>query len=222
MKKRTETAAALGVFFLFCLISAPPVFPAGKITDYTADQVSLDASGKVRHQGKIYASGEKMRMEGMMRESGADLVMIFRGDLKKSFMLNPAKKTYFERPADPNEMPGDVMQMVKNRSEKELGREKVGGYECTKKQIDSEVEIMGMTRKTRSIVWQSPQFDMPLRTRGESGETTEMRNVREGKPDAALFEVPAGYQPVSGIMELMGMPAPSGMPPGMKLPVPKQ
>jgi hypothetical protein len=84
------------------------------------------------------------------------------------------------------------------------------------------------------------EFDIPLRTRGEDGHTTGMRNIRKGKPEASLFEVPKDYKPVAYIMELMGndravdeeqqdagaeksdFKFPIKLPPGMKLPFPKQ
>jgi len=37
-----------------------------------------------------------------------------------------------------------------------------------------------------------------------------LRNIREEKPAAALFEVPAGYAKVSGMMELLGDERPKG------------
>jgi len=101
---------------------------------------------------------------------------------------------------------------------------------------------MGFKNTSRSVVWQSPKFDLPLRTRSDSGQVTELRNIREGKPAAALFEVPADYSKVSDMMELLGDERPKGrrppksppkgkeggsafpteLPPGLKLPFPKE
>jgi hypothetical protein len=143
---------------------------------------------------------------------------------------------------DENEFTGLAMSHVKNRKEKSLGEETVNGYRCAKKEIEAEVEVMGFKSTSRTLVWQSPKFDMPLRTRGENGHVTELRNIREEKPAAALFEVPAGCSRVADMMELMGDERPKGarppkkapqgkeggaqfpveLPPGMKLPFPKQ
>jgi hypothetical protein len=216
---------------------------AAKMTDFSADQVTLDAGGKVADTNKVYFTQDKVRMDRTWGGPGSKerISIIFRRDLKKHFMLNPDKKTYFERDLDEKEMEAAIQQHVKNRSEKVLGQETVSGYPCTKKEIDAEIEIMGMKRKTRSVVWESPDFVMPLRTKTENGQTTEMRNIQKGKPEASLFEVPKDYKQVGNMMELMGrgrrgagqeksqpseteggFKLPTKLPPGMKLPFPKQ
>ena len=158
-------------------------------------------------------------------------------------MFNTDKKTYTESELDEKEMGGAIMSMgnVKNRKEKALGEETVSGYRCSKKEIEAEIEVMGFKNTSRSVVWQSPKFDLPLRTRSDSGQVTELRNIQEGKPAAALFEVPADYSKVSDMMELLGderlkgrrppksppkgkeggSAFPTELPPGMKLPSPK-
>jgi hypothetical protein len=216
---------------------------AQKVADYTADQVTLGADGKPVAQSKIYFSGGKMRMDDAMPQSGAMLVIIYRADLKKNFMLNADKKTYTERDLDEKEMGAAILSMgaVKNRREKTLGEETVNGYPCSRKEIEADIEVMGFKSTSRSVVWQSPKFDLPLRTRTDAGLVTELRNIREEKPAAALFEIPAGYGKVADMMELMGDAGPKGgrtpkssskskpggagfpaeLPPGMKLPLPK-
>jgi len=72
------------------------------------------------------------------------------------------------------------------------------------------VKVMGFTRKSKHIVWISDQFDMPLRTQGEDGSRTELRNIKKGRPSAAVFKTPEGYRQVSSMMEVMGMEFPTG------------
>ncbi len=188
---------------------------AQKVTDYTAEQVTTGADGKPVSQSKIYLSSGKMRMDNVMPQSGANLIVIYRSDLKKNFMLNTDKKIYTESELDEKEMAGAIMSMghVKNRKEKALGEETVSGYRCSKKEIEAEIEVMGYKTTSRSVVWQSPKFDLPLRSRSDSGHVTELRNIQEGRPAAALFEVPAGYSKVSGMMELLGDERPRGRQP---------
>lgn len=216
---------------------------AQKVADFTADQVTLDAAGKPLRQSKVYFSAGKMRMDDVMPQSGVNLIMIYRSDLKKNFMLNTEKKIYWEREMDENDLSGAMASMaaVKNRREKPLGEETVNGYPCIKKEIETEIEVMGIKNTSRSVVWQSPKFDLPLRTRSDSGPVTELRNIQEQKPAAALFEVPSDFSPVADMMELLGderakgrRPSTTGsktreggaafppqLPPGLKLPSPK-
>jgi len=112
-------------------------------------------------------------------------------------------------------MTGAIMSMtpIKNRKEKTLGEETVSGYKCSKKEIEAEIEVMGYKKTSRSVIWQSPKFDLPLRTSSDSGHITELRNIREEKPGATLFEIPAGYSKVSDMMELLGDERPKGVRP---------
>lgn len=204
MKQETGRRWLMAVLVVLWVLGAVPGW-AGKTTDFTADQVMLDKGGKVLHTGKVYFTEEKMRLEGVGGDPGSkeQIDIIFRRDLKKHFMINQGNKTYFEKDLDEKEMETLVKQNVTNISEKVVGQETVSGYQCTKKEIESEIEIMGMKRKSRSTVWQSADFIMPLRTQTENGHTTELRNIRKGTPAASLFEVPKGYRQVGGMMELM-------------------
>ncbi|MCU0559121.1 MAG: DUF4412 domain-containing protein [Desulfobacterales bacterium] len=215
---------------------------AQKVSDFTAEQVTMGADGKILSQTKVYFSGGKMRLDDAMPQSGTKLIMISRGDLKKMYMINADKNIYTESDIDEKEFAGLAMPHVKNRKERALGEETVNGYPCAKKEIEAQVEVMGFKSTSRTVIWQSPKFDMPLRTRGEDGHVTELRNIQQSQPAAALFEVPAGSSRVANMMELLGeerptgsrapKPAPGGkgggarfpaeLPPGMKVPYPKQ
>jgi Domain of unknown function (DUF4412) len=242
MKKEMGKGWLMTISVILWVLATVPGW-AGKVTDFSADQVTLDAGGKVAHTSRIYFTEDKVRFDGAGGRSGSkeQMNIIFRRDLKKHFMLNPVNKTYFERDLDEKEMEAAIQQTVKNRSEKVLGQETVSGYPCTKKEVEAEFEIMGMKHKTRSVIWQSSDFIMPLRTQAEGGQTTEMRNIQKGKPEAGLFEVPKDYKQVANIMELMGegrrrtgkeksqtsgteggSQFPAKLPPGLKLPFPKQ
>jgi hypothetical protein len=241
MKQEMEKRWLIAVLVVLWVLAAVPGW-AGKTTDFTADQVTLDKGGKVLNTAKVYCAGEKMRLEGVGGDprSKEQIDIIFRRDLKKHFMINQGKKTYFEKDLDEKEMEALIKQNVRNISEKVVGQETVNGHLCTKKEIESEIEIMGMKHKSRSVIWQSPEFIMPLRTQTDNGRMTELRNIRKDTPAASLFEVPKGYRQVSNMMELMvsgsedegqeKRQAPEGkggfkipkLPSGIKLPFQKQ
>jgi hypothetical protein len=231
-------AVRAAVVLLAAVAMAAAASAAEKVTSYTAEQVTLGPDGKELRTSRIAVSGDKVRIDGLMPQSGSDLVAIMRGDLKKHWVINLPKKSYFERDIedqDRDKLLGGLNAMVKSRAEKVLGEERVGGYPCSKKEIETEVEVMGMKQKSRMLVWHSPRFDMPLRTRDEHGQVTEMRNIKEGAPPADVFELPAGFSKVAGMMQLIdqkaaaedesaaeapaagkgGMPK---LPPGVKLP----
>ncbi|RJR26545.1 MAG: DUF4412 domain-containing protein [Desulfobacteraceae bacterium] len=194
---------------LFFFVS-PWVF-AGKVKEFSADQVHIDASGKVDNSGKLFFTEGKMRIEGMniqgpRRGGQTDMIVIVRKDLKLHRMLNPKKKAYFERGIDEREMASFSGQFKKG-DEKDLGTETIQGYKCRKKQVTTSFEMMGYKQTIQSIQWVSEEFPMPLRTQNQDGSATELRNIKEGNQSAELFEVPSDYTQVSDLFELMEEPS---------------
>jgi len=177
----------------------------GKITKYTADQVMIDSKGKVQHGGKIYVTPEKIRMDGISPGGQGNIVMIFRKDKNIGWTLNPDKKLFMERPLNEKEMEQATKKMIDSRNEKVLGTEKINGFSCTKKEVETTVELMGYKRTVKTIVWVSKRLDMPIRTKSQDGSITELRNIKEGTPANKYFEVPKEYKKVSNMFELMGM-----------------
>jgi len=179
-------------------------FFGGKITKYTADQVMIDSKGKVQHVGKIYITPEKMRM-GISPGGEGNIVMIFRRDKNIGWTLNPEKKLYMESPLNEKEMEQATKKIIDSRNEKVLETENVNGFKCTKKEVETTVELMGYKRTVKTIVWVSKRLDMPIRTKSPDGSITELRNIKEGAPANKYFEVPKKYKKVSNMLELMGM-----------------
>lgn len=177
----------------------------GKITKYTADQIVIDAKGKVQHTGKIYVMPNKMRMDGISPKDQGSMVMIFRRDKNIAWTLNPEKKRYLERPFNEKEMEQATKKIIDSRNEKVLGTENVNGFKCTKKEVETTVEFMGYKRTDKTIVWVSKRLDMPVRTKSQDGSMTELRNIKKGSPAGKYFEIPKEYKKVSNMMELMGM-----------------
>ncbi len=180
-------------------------FWGGKITKFTADQVMIDAKGKVRHEGKIYMTPNKMRVEGTSPNGKGSLVWIYRRDKKIAWYLNPEKKLYMEKPLDEKEMERTAKKFVDSKNEKILGTEYINGYKCTKKEVDTTVNYMGYKRTSKSIAWISTKLGMPIRTQSQDGSIMELRNIKEHSPSAKYFEVPENYKQVSNMMELMGI-----------------
>jgi len=180
-----------------------------KIKSFSAEQVSIDPSGKVQGTGKIYMTPQKIRMDFRSPQSEGMMVNIFRRDRNIHWMLNPEAKKYVERSLDEKEMQKALKQQMK-QDEKILGTETVNGFKCTKKSVATTVKFLGISRKSESIIWVSKKLDMPIRTQSKEGYITELRNIKPGRQPAKLFTVPAGYQKVANMMELFGGTPPSG------------
>jgi outer membrane lipoprotein-sorting protein len=179
-----------------------------KIKSFSAEQVSIDPSGKVQGTGKIYMTPQKIRMEFRSQQGEGTMVNIFRRDSNIHWMLNPEAKKYVERPLDEAEMQKALKQQME-QDEKILGTETVNGFKCTKKSVVTTVKFFGMSRKTDSTIWVSKRLDMPIRTQSKEGYITELRNIKPGQQPAKLFTVPPGYQKVANMIELFGDKPPS-------------
>ncbi len=235
--QKTWWLAAMAVMFLV-LTDAGGAFCA-KVQEFTADNVVLGADGQIKSEGKVYFDRDKMRSDmNMGANNGGKLVMIYRRDKQQLWALNPDKKIYVQMPLDKKKWEQKTKGMSENA--KILGKETVNGYRCTKKDVTSKVNIMGRQITTHRTVWISDKFDMPIRTRNQDGTVTELRNIKEGKPPARVFEIPPGYKKVGdNIMALMmamngeqmpaagksserqgggGMHMPFKLPKGMKMP----
>ncbi len=216
---------------LFCWTPALAFF-GGKITEFSADQISMDADGSILSQGVTFVTPDKIRVESKPAV-GNTFIMIFRKDKNVQWMLDPAQKTYFQNSFDDKEWQ-KIMQSSVPSSEKVLGTETVSGFKCTKKEVVYTASFMGITMDTKSIIWISDKIEAPLRTQMEDGSVTELRNIKKGSIAAKNFELPRDYKQVEGFGAMglgMGMGTqsqPSGgeMPPeggeeessGFKLP----
>jgi Domain of unknown function (DUF4412) len=196
----------VAVAVLFSGISAY-AFLEGKITKFTADEVMIDANGKIRHEGKIYMMPNKVRVEGILPkgEGSTSVVWIFRRDKKIAWYLNPDKKLYVEKPFDEKEMERTTKKYVDSKNEKILGTEYVNGFECTKKEVVTTASFMGYKSTSTSIAWISKKLDAPIRTQSQDGSINELRNIKERSTPAKYFEVPGGYKQVSNMIELLGI-----------------
>jgi len=208
---------------------------ADKLEEYSAEQVSIE-NGKEQKAGNIYFSGDKIRMERIMPGKGGNAVIIFRQDRKLSWTVFPEKKKYLETELNEKDMEnqfGLPLMGAKDFSMKEedLGQETILGYKCRKKRIESTMEMMGRKITGHSTVWTSDKIDLPIRTEDSRGHVMELRNIREGKQNPALFEIPAGFSRAANILEAMGdmedqdeaepgvrRRGPAGMPPQGQMP----
>lgn len=190
----------MAFMFVAATILAGPAL-AGKIESFTAEHVTIGPDGKIISKGIYYASPNAMRMEQPSPMGGGKFTVIVLKDEKKMYTINPAKKLYAVTPMDDKMMqPGGPGVEIK--SEKVLGKEKVAGYKCVKKEVVQVMDMMGQKKEMKIIQWQADEFEMPLRTKVRRGHIQEFRNIKPGKVDKKHFEPPKGYKKVANMMQL--------------------
>ncbi len=149
--------------------------------DFSAD-VQQKAGGQTM-QGKVYISGQKNRMEM------ATQTIIVRGDRNLSWILMP-QNMYMENSLDALS-DASMMQQAQGEVERvSEGHEKIGDQDTEKFRITSE------TPKGRSVIYHWLRKDgIPAKVEaGDGSWGMEYLNIKKGSQDAALFEIPAGYQ----------------------------
>lgn len=202
---RCHHMRAIGVCGVFVLAALVATGCAGKATDYSAEQVHLDASGKDQGSMKYFVSGDKIRTEMEAPQGEGTLVTIYRKDTAKLIMLNPESKVYFEKDLTEDDLKKTAAGLAPDSKTKQLGHEEVNGYKCEKMEVETTVSFMGMTRKSVSTVWKSDEFDIPLRTKSQEGDISELRNIKTGRQPSSLFEVPKGYEKADSMFALFGV-----------------
>ena len=211
-KNNSRIIPVISAVFVLCLMAAAPAFAlfGGKVDSFAADMVEIERSGKVVNTSKLYMTPDAMRMDGMpgggakgMPNLNISLLVLKKKD--KQYVYNHDKKLVFESPIDEEMTNAGYKAMDNIESENVLGKEKVSGYKCVKKEVTTSMAVMGSSMKSRLIVWESDKFAMPLRTMDEDGAIQEMRNIKTGKPSKKLFRPMAGYKKVDNMMAVMGM-----------------
>ncbi len=208
-KQRTVMLAVfMGVLWLAVSVAA---------VDFSADMVTQIGSATVT--GKIYRQGNMIRQDSTMGSNTSSVVI--RPDKKVVWLINPALKRYSEMPYDPKVSDVSILANEKELSKiavkKNLGSEKVNGYDCEKFELTFKNEQAG-----KSTIWLAKKLQFPIKTQSQTPNgtvTSQCKNIKVGTPAKKLFELPAGYKKVS-VQELHGgqpIPAPK---PGAKPPAP--
>ena len=198
---KKEAWAFVTIVIVCLFLGLVPKGYGAKVTDFSADQVSVDPNGKVVAEGKVYMSSKGARVEYAAPEGKGGMISIFRKDKKLFWMVNPAAKKYLEEQFDEEKM-NKALNLSTGSSVKILGTEKVQGFKCTKKSVETTATFLGIKSKSESVVWESDRFDMPLKTQMKDGSFTELRNIKIGKQPGNLFEAPAGFTKVSNMIAL--------------------
>lgn len=182
-----KTPTAIRVLSLL-LFLACPVVPgvaasfSAELADTRADQTQ---TGSFHYQDGSY------RFE--IGPSGHTLIVLIDGATGTTRLLNPAEKAYVEaRADDPMSLFANPFALyaryAKAKEVRTEGTEAVGGIACRKQVVHGgeQVFVTG---------WVADGHELPLRVQTQlDGRTVELRNIKPGPQDPALFTVPADYK----------------------------
>jgi hypothetical protein len=136
------------------------------------------------------------------KQLGMDRVTsVIRPDKKATYIIYPGAQSYASMPLS-NE---DAQVARQSVEKKPLGRETVDGHACVKNL--STVRNSKGAVLIQATTWNAADLkDFPIQIETkENGNTTVMhfQNVNLAKPDAKLFDVPAGFKQYSNPQDLL-------------------
>ncbi len=171
--------------------------------------------------GKVYFSNGKERRETV--GFGRKTIIIWRRDQGVTWHVMPEQRMYWEsRSGDDEEQNPERMMREGNVKITKIGSETVNGMSTTKYKIEG---VNKKGHRFEGYLW-ATNDDVPARMEGTSkGRRVRIdyTNIKIGKQDPRLFEVPPGYQRMA-TPQMPGWPPPGmrgrgempqGPPPGM-------
>jgi hypothetical protein len=219
MSQQLRVLIALAVIF-----SATPLWAAQLSrpqVEYSADETMQ--TEEMTMEQHVYVTPAKERKE-MLTGSGDGAVQIFRYDNKVMLQLMPSEKMYMEHSlekAAAQNKGKDISQW--DFEETVMGEEVLNGMKVTKyKTIATSTDgkkYGGFSWRTKEGI--SIKSDLLYKEGNEKKRMfTELKNVKIGRQDPKLFEVPEGFTKfdmagmMGGMMGRQGMGQPMGeMPP---------
>jgi hypothetical protein len=151
--------------------------------------------------------GAASEMAAQLKTLGmAELVMIRRPDKSLKYLVYPGLASYAEEklPAGAQEA-NDKTKAAAKKEVTELGRETLDGHPCVKNKV---VVTDERDQRLEATLWNATDLkDFPVRMEMvEDGKKTvrTFKNLKLSKPEAALFEPPAGmarYESLGAMMQ---------------------
>ena len=202
---KSRYAIILMVAAVLLLLQLATAQPAVQPQPFSADmQFSSTRGGDMTRDmtGKMYFGSGHMRMDMQGGPRGAG-VLLTDFKTQTTDILMPEQHMYMEFKAGETQgrRPGGMMPDLKPLRDpsnpcageegmtcKNLGVEQVNGRTC------DHWQITGKNGKVVNV-WVDQKIHFPIKTVSEDSTLT-LTNIKEGEPDASLFQIPAGYTKV--------------------------
>lgn len=182
--------------------------------EYSADSTMQTEDGTIEQH--VYATPTKERQE--MNAGGETMVQIFRYDTKSMLQLMPSQQMYMEYSLDQASAQRKTQDLSRwDFEETVMGEEVLDGIKVTKYKT---IATSSDGKKYGGFSWRTKEGiavkqDLLYKEGEKKGRLyTELKNLKIGKQDPKLFEVPEGFTKfdmagmMGGMMGREGMGAP--------------
>ena len=190
---------SLLIVAIIALTSLVGVLPAGAAqrsvpqVEYSADSISQTED--ITMQEHVYVTPTKERHEMQGGANAENPIRIFRRDTKVMWQLMPSEKMYMEhKMGQGNPRERDMSQW--DFDETVMGEEVLNGMKVTKYKT---IATSSDGKKYGGFSWRTKEgisikTDLLYKEGNEKHRMmTELKNVKIGKQDPQLFEIPQGY-----------------------------
>jgi len=138
--------------------------------------------------GKIYLTADKIRMD---MDSPQKMSSITRMDKKVIWNVMHDQKSYMELPFVEDRKPRVEKKYEGEIERKLLKKETIDGHPTEKYLIT----FKERDKTNKVYQWWATDINFPVKTEDFNGQwKQEYRNIKMGKQDNSLFEIPAGYK----------------------------
>lgn len=176
--------------------SSADTMPTSEV-EYSGIRQVVTAEGNFTQT--VHHSHGKERSE--MQMEGMSMVSIIRPDKKLAWQLMPMQKMYMEMDfSSANKMSGKAPDDV---TIEKVGSDTLDGMNTTK------YKILMKDKSAGGFIWLSPEnipvkMDFLSKEGGEKSRITmTLKSLKIEPQEAALFELPAGYQPMPSMGNMM-------------------
>lgn len=141
-----------------------------------------------------------------LKKMGVDkMVSIVRPDKQRQFVIYPSLRAYAEMPISKGQASAATDGEDYKIESTKLGAETVNGHPCVKNKVT--ISVKG-SEPQEAIVWNASDlkdFPIKIQTQQTGGGALVMTysNIKLEKPDAKLFEPPAGFEKYDNVQTLL-------------------
>lgn len=191
-----RTLFAMILFLVFCTGASAMDFPTPK-AEYSAVRVMTSQEGTISQ--KVNVAGVKQRAE--MEMQGMKMITIIRPDRNLTWMIIPAYNMYQEIDFSQAQKDRHFLPVEPEADAKitKIGPDEVDGMKTTK------YHMAANDNKSEGHIWLNDD-NIPVRmeiadtsSRGTSTVVMTLKDLKVGKQDPSLFEVPAGFNQMPGM-----------------------
>lgn len=180
---------------LITLSSLPAMAAAVQPSEFSATIIMKnDGSTSNAH---LFYTPKKIRME--MRDQGSDdkSIIITRLDKEVVWMLMTSEEMYMEMSLDNEKQnpliqgPGDIIKRER------IGKDTIDGHPTIKEKVTFRKDD---GKKDSIYSWTATDLGWPVKAEAIDGSWSyTFKDIKKGRQDPELFEVPKGYKRVSGL-----------------------